>query len=1383
MLPQRDSPLILIVDDEPQARTMMSQAIRHRGYRTTMARNGEEALAAFAQLQPDLIVLDAMLPGIDGFEVCRRIQDNSEGSSPPILIVTALRDDLVIKRAFEAGASDYISKPFQWVELQQRMEQLLRARQAEKSLQETRERYEALFNRSLDAVYIHDFDGNFLDVNDAALDMLGYTHAEILQKNFLSLLSSQEHRSLAQQTFEEIRIKGYHEHIIEFDLKDCVGELIHVQVRGSLIYHEGRPWAIQGIARNITAHKQAQSALQESERRYALATKAAGVGVWDWNAQTGQFFLDPIIKGILGYSDFEIPNDLKAWMKHIHPQDRPKICEAAQTYLNGSSAEFVCEYRVFSKDGNLRWLLVRGMSIRDEHNHVLRMVGTNTDITDRKLAEKAQQQAETRLQQVIQTMMDGMLMIDQHGQITYANPAIERILDLPRESIVGQNYFDPLWQRVDGLQEPLDVDDLPLAIALNQQHQVKTGEYGILDDGNHLKWLSVNATPLFDDTGQLCGAVANFRDISERKNMEEALRDSEARYRGIIESNADAVVIVDREGIVHFINPAAEILFGRTADELIHQQFGFPVVLGETAEVEIISALTTDTAIAMNIAEMRVVETEWEGQMAYLASLRDITERKRAEEALRENEEQMRLIFEHAPIGMFTTDLDGRFMRVNPAFCKTIGRTATELLNMQYTDVTHADDIETNLALDRGLLLEQASHYHVEKRYIHHDRRIVYAILHRSLVRDDAGHPLHFIGQSVDISERKHVENVLRQSEERFRLLAENTRDLIALHEPDGTYVYISPSSNTVLGYEADELVGLHPYQFVHPDDLSHIQTSFKIGHGTSRTTYRFRKRSGSYIWFETQTQPIMEQDGVFVGLVTSSRDITERKLAEKRLRESERFARSTVDALSAHIAILDEVGTIIAVNKAWRNYVCPDAMMVSIEEGSNYLAVCDQSLGDNRLSKGIRSVIQGKVQQFTFDYDCENNGQKQWFTVRVTRFAGEGPVRVVISHENITPLKQAERAEHEQRGLAEALLDTATALSSTLELDEVLKRILINIERVLPHDMANIMLIEDGVAQIVGSRGYVPDVEVRLRSVRFIAAQNLTLQHMIDTKEPLIIPNIESSNPWPSLVPTDGARSYVSVPIVHSDDVMGILNLDSAVPEFFSQIDTERLQAFASQAAIAINNARAYEQAQELAMLEERQRLARELHDAVTQTIFSASLISEALPRLWDINPERVRASLPKMHRLIRGALAEMRSLLLELRPNALLETALHELLIQLGEALMGRTQMKCDVIIEGQFSLSSTKKLALYRIAQEAINNIFKHSRATEVFIYLNRSRQHIKLQIADNGRGFDPRNVSTGRLGLAIMEERATEIGATFAIESEPDQGTIITVTIQE
>jgi len=232
---------------------------------------------------------------------------------------------------------------------------------------------------------------------------------------------------------------------------------------------------------------------------------------------------------------------------------------------------------------------------------------------------------------------------------------------------------------------------------------------------------------------------------------------------------------------------------------------------------------------------------------------------------------------------------------------------------------------------------------------------------------------------------------------------------------------------------------------------------------------------------------------------------------------------------------------------------------------------------------------------------------------------------------------------------------------------------------------------------------------------------------------------------------------------------------------------------AFASQAAVAMETARLYRQAQALAALEERQRLARDLHDAVSQTLFSASLIAEVLPRLWERNPAEGRRSLAELHQLTRGALAEMRTLLLELRPAALLEVGLADLLRQLAEAATVRSRLPITLSLDKLAPLPPDLQVNLYRIAQEALSNVTKHSGASHATVTLRclpcagehgpavdrATMAPLELSIADDGRGFDLDAVPPSSLGLDIMRERAEAIGAALSIDSQIGQGTQVTV----
>lgn len=273
--------------------------------------------------------------------------------------------------------------------------------------------------------------------------------------------------------------------------------------------------------------------------------------------------------------------------------------------------------------------------------------------------------------------------------------------------------------------------------------------------------------------------------------------------------------------------------------------------------------------------------------------------------------------------------------------------------------------------------------------------------------------------------------------------------------------------------------------------------------------------------------------------------------------------------------------------------------------------------------------------------------------------------------------------------------------------------------------------------------------------------------------------------------------RSELSVPLIIKQEVVGTLNLYYANPREFEQEEIDLAVSFCDQTALAMENARLRERAQEDAIAAERNRIARELHDSVTQTIFSASLIAEVLPTIWTRDPVEAQHGLDDLRKLARGALAEMRTLLLELRPIGLGEVRLEDLLKQLGAGVSGRIRAEVHVNGQGEAILPTDVKLAFYRIAQEALNNTAKHSGADRVDIEIkseaalpSRKRKKAKsspaifsqsvfMSIRDNGRGFDPKSVIGEHLGLGIMRERASNIHATLTIQSKPGEGTEISL----
>ena len=251
-----------------------------------------------------------------------------------------------------------------------------------------------------------------------------------------------------------------------------------------------------------------------------------------------------------------------------------------------------------------------------------------------------------------------------------------------------------------------------------------------------------------------------------------------------------------------------------------------------------------------------------------------------------------------------------------------------------------------------------------------------------------------------------------------------------------------------------------------------------------------------------------------------------------------------------------------------------------------------------------------------------------------------------------------------------------------------------------------------------------------------------------------------------------------IAVAIRVGDDLVGVLDIAARDGEELDDQDLFAAQTLADQLAIAIENSRLYDHAHELAAGQERQRLARDLHDAVSQTLFSVSLIAEVLPRIYERDADQGRYRLEELRQLTRGALAEMRTLLLELRPTALAEAELPDLLRQLAEAVIGRSRIPVDVEAELCFDLPMEVRTAYYRIAQEALNNTAKHSGATRASVRLTCG-DYLELVVQDDGSGFDPA-APTSRLGLGIMHERAESIGAELRVDSAPGQGTTVSVS---
>ena len=416
---------------------------------------------------------------------------------------------------------------------------------------------------------------------------------------------------------------------------------------------------------------------------------------------------------------------------------------------------------------------------------------------------------------------------------------------------------------------------------------------------------------------------------------------------------------------------------------------------------------------------------------------------------------------------------------------------------------------------------------------------------------------------------------------------------------------------------------------------------------------------------------------------------------------------------------------------------------------------------------------------------------------VHGTPFLFRGVPHVLIVSRDVT--EQVEAYQMLEQRVAErtkeirTMLDVSHNVAATLELRPLLGLLLEGLSEVLEYDGAAISTVDDQGLKIAEYRGPVTaaatgDME---RSLEALAERET-----VRAGEPIIIDDTRDGSDWATFFRESiGAgldsnfshvRSFMAVPLMLGDRFTGLLTLAHRQPGYYSTEQLRLASAMADQAVVAIENARLYEQAQHVAAHEERSRLARELHDSVTQALFSMTLHARAAQmaaRNAKVDPEgAVASNLEQLSQLTQAALAEMRALIFELRPDALQEEGLAAALRKHAAALSARSGTTIEVQApDGRIGLAPATEEHLYGIAREALHNAVKHSGSETVCVQLTVEGTMLRLTVSDRGGGFDASISRPGHLGMKTMRERARMLGGELTVESSSGQGTTIRVTV--
>jgi PAS domain S-box-containing protein len=611
---------------------------------------------------------------------------------------------------------------------------------------------------------------------------------------------------------------------------------------------------------------------------------------------------------------------------------------------------------------------------------------------------------------------------------------------------------------------------------------------------------------------------------------------------------------------------------------------------------------------------------------------------------------------------------------------------------------------------------------------------------------------LHAIAERLGrIVERVRAEQALSKSEERYRAVSELTSDLAYAFrvETDGSLVreWMTRALEQVTGYSPEELAARGGWAgVIHPDDWPAAQQHTQKLLSGQEDAYELRiiTKEGQVRWLHDSGYPVREgAQGRIVRIYGAVRDITEQKRAEEALRRYEII----VSTVSDPISYLDRDYIYRAVNETYAKYAKRPSKEIV---GLSVAELLGKGIFEEQVKPHLDRCLAGEEVHY-----------QSWFPVPGERprymDVGYYPVcdqdgsvtGVVVASRDMTDRKQAEEALQRERDLVARVMDTSPVGIAVFD-----RQGRITFANTLLEQLASLV----GGTTLTGRAYNDPAWQGITADGDLIPDEALPFAQVINSRRPIY--DVEYSIKLP-----DGQQMFLSSNAAPLFDESGQIGSVVVTTEDI----TGRKQAEA--------------QLEEAAAAAERERLARDLHDAVTQSLFSVAAIAEALPHVWERDRQEAQRGLEELRWLTQGALAEMRALLLELRPAALTEHKLGTLLRQLTDAMMSRTRMPVTTTVVGDCALPADVQIALYRIAQEALNNITKHARAGEAKVSLHCGPGQARLQISDDGLGFDPDVAQAHQLGLEIMCERAQAIGATLHIESKPGQGTRVEVDWQE
>ncbi|HEX8221275.1 MAG TPA: PAS domain S-box protein [Chloroflexia bacterium] len=1288
-----------------------------------------EGVALLASGKFDAVLLDLALLQEAGVGTLRAVQAHAPDAA--FIALAGDPDGTLAIEALAAGAHDCLAKDELSAALLERS--LLYAmerkrseaslgRKAEVEMRLSEERFRTLFEQSPLPTAILARDGRALQANQAFAELLSVSPGQLASYNVYE--DAQLQRAGHIPHLRKV-FEGETTDLPLFEYEGPGGRRWLRNFAYPIKDETGEVREVVFMGEDITEQKLAEQRLRENEEQYRRVFEVTTDGLVINDVHGAVVEVNPAFCQMHGYTREEMIGMPPA--DFIDPGSHDLLRSFFETVSRGE--KFHCQAQDIRKDGSVFDVEVHGATFMYKGEpHIL---GVVRDITERVESERLLKLKEEQYRAVFETTTDGLAIADLNmGTIVEVNPAFARMHGYSREEMAGMLPT--------AFVHPADYDD---QAAFMEKARVGERAYAqgqdVRKDGSTFS-IEVHGVP-FSHNNQP-HVLAIMRDITERLQAEKLLRDSEEQYRGIFEATTDGLAIASigpdgEAGVLVDVNPAFCEMHGFTREELVGQHpsiFVNPDNFEELAECfKIVKAggefhsTGKDRRKDGTVFDVEVNASRfmYKGQVLALGVIRNLTEQKLAEQRLRESEEQYRGVFETTTDGLVITELEREGAVVDANPAFCQMHGYTrEELIGQSPSIFVHPNSHAKLAEAMETVLNGGK-YLAQAMDVRKDGSELHVEVH--LTRFMRGDKVHSLGVVRDITERVQAYELLEQRVE------ERTRELSTLLEVSSN-VNSTLELKPLLSRVLDQLRSVVDYTgagivLVEGDELVMLDSRDEDGPQPEMIGWRYQLSQTPRIW-----TALVEQGWLTIPDVRGDDDLA----------------------------------------REYRGVMGADVLDTTL----SYINSC----------LGVPLMLKDKI----IGHLTLSHRQPNYYTRDHARLATGLANQAAIAIENARLYEQAQ--ETTRRTATLARIASRVALGGPLRptLDDLSTSVVGATGAVAC--AIGVFNDKTGLLRLHGTcnlpEGYAEGLDRILES-----GTKLLAQAAFEGRKPMVIHNMRRAVlDMPAYAPIHGFMhevpwdTVVAVPMIYQDKPMGVL-LNYHLPEReFSDEQMGFFVAIADQIAVAVANGRLFEQVQGKAALEERQRLARELHDSVTQELFSISLTSRSIQLLLEREGVRLPSITEKMadlRQLTQGALAEMRALIFELRPGALEEEGLLQALRKHAAAVQGREMLPVEVVAD-EASIPRLKPNAeesLYRIGQEALHNVVKHAHAKRVQIRMGVEAGDLVLQICDDGDGFDASQVPAGHMGLNTMGQRVAALGGEYHVSSKPGEGTTVSVRL--